>query len=108
MYDDRGRLSYRPALTSQLRKSDGWDEGQTHTFLTVHIPLILTFNIAFLIGLVIWYCCRQNRNAEDRDEMERTETCRTDRIKAEKRKKIKEGRDGEMMKELRGGPSGGG
>lgn len=108
-YDDRVRLSYRPAPTMPPKGCDGWEEGQIHTFLTVHLPLILTFSIAFLIGVIIFYCCRQNHKAEDSYERARTGTCRTERLKAEKREKIEEReRDVEMMKELQVGPSGGG
>ena len=92
-FDNKGRLSYKtasPTPTPTPRKSDGWDERQTHTFLTVHLPLILTFSFAVLIGLIIWYCCRQNRKAKDEGEIERTGTCRKDRRKAEKRRKVEQ------------------
>lgn len=89
-YDDRGRLSYRPAPMTPPRECDGWEEGQIHTFVIVYLPLILTFSIAFLTGAIIWYCCRQNRKAEDRYERARTGTCRTERLKAQKREKIEE------------------
>lgn len=83
--------SYYPTGTYEQCKSYCMSgAARDHQFWTVVLPLILTFSIAFLIGLVIWYYCRQKRKARDKDERERTGTCRTDLLKAEKRKKIEE------------------